>query len=73
MLLLLLLIVQIVLRFLLLLLDVQIMVMNRFGFLLALLYIVIGKVLFALLKIRCFMREQSTLTSDIILFEMLLL
>jgi hypothetical protein len=33
----------------------------------------IVKVLFALLKIRCFVREQSTLTSGIILFEMLLL
>jgi hypothetical protein len=32
---------------------------------------VIVKVLFVLLKIRCFMRDQSTLTSGIILFEML--
>ena len=31
------------------------------GFLLALLYIVIVKVLFVLLKIRCFMKERSTL------------
>ena len=31
------------------------------GFLLALLYIVIVKVLFVLIKIRCFMKEQNTL------------